>query len=210
MLLASLDIRGVRESHLQMMLQKVEISFKKAVRKKMLHANVRKQSEDAKLEAFETTPHPNFSIGPDSPSSTLCSANSDVSESSTSFEIELGRNKNESNGALKRYQDLERWIWKECYSSSMLCAIKQGKKRCKQLLEICDDCHSIYSSEEDHCPSCHMTYGTLERGIRFSEHVAQCKEERKVDQNWSLYASPTLPPTIRLLKLLLALIEVTP
>ncbi|EXB54945.1 Homeobox protein [Morus notabilis] len=179
-LLASLDIRGVRESHLQMMLQKVEISFKKAVRKKMLHANVRKQSEDAKLEAFETTPHPNFSIRPDSPSSTLCSANSDVSESSTSFEIELGRNKNESNGALKRYQDLERWIWKECYSSSMLCAIKQGKKRCKQLLEICDDCHSIYSSEEDHCPSCHMTYGTLERGIRFSEHVAQCIEERKV------------------------------
>lgn len=210
-LLSSLDIRGVRESLLQMMLQKVEISFKKAVRKKMLHANVERQTEDSpKIEVSEMTSHPHFSIGTDSRSSALCIADSDVSETSTSFVIELGRNKNESIGALRRYQDPERWIWKECCSSSMLCASKKGKKRCKQLLHVCDDCHGIYSSEEDHCPSCHITYGTLKNRTRFSEHVAKCKDELKVDQKRSLLGSPAFPPRIRLLKILLAVIEVTP
>lgn len=190
------------------MLRKIEISFKKAVRKKMLHANMVRQSQDtAKTAAAEMTPHTDCSIGIDSPSSTLCLADSDMSESS-SFLIELGRNKNEKNAAFKRYQDLERWIWKECFGSSMLFATKHGKKRCKQLLDACDSCHGIYSLEENHCP-CHRTFSTSESGTSFSELVTQCEEKANLDQHWILQGSLAFPPRIRLLKVVLALIEVT-
>ena len=206
-LLASLDIRGVRESYLHTMLQKIEIFFKKAVRKKMLHTNTGK-NKDVKTENVAVTHHPDCNIGIDSPVSTVCFANSQMSETSTSFVIELGRNENESGRALKRYRDLERWIWKECFSSPMIFAVKNGKKRCKQLLDACDDCHGTYSLGENHCPYCLQNYDNLENHIRFSDHVVQCKEEIK-DQHFSAKGSHALPLRIRLVKLLLALIEVS-
>ncbi|XP_062105928.1 homeobox-DDT domain protein RLT2 isoform X2 [Humulus lupulus] len=205
-LLASLDVRGVRESQLHAMLLRIELFFKKAVRKKMLHANMGRQSEDtAKTAAVPS----DCSNGFDSPSSTLCLAESDLSESSTSFVIELGRNKNEKNGAFQRYQDLERWIWKECLSSSALYAIKHGKKRCKQLLDVCDACHGVYSSENNHCPSCHRTFISSESGTSFSEHVTRCEDKLNLDQYCTLNGSPSFPLRIRLLKVVLALIEVS-
>ncbi|KAL5571100.1 hypothetical protein UlMin_020697 [Ulmus minor] len=208
-LLASLDVRGVRESHLQMMLQKIEISFKKAVRKKMLLDNMGRESEDTiKTEAVEITPRPECSISIDSPASTLCLADSDVSETSTSFVVELGRNGAEKNSALKRHQDLERWIWKESLSSSRLCALKYGKKRCNQLLDVCDYCRGIYSSEEGRCP-CHGTYGTSGKGTSFSEHVAICEEKHRIEQVYVLHDSLSFPPRITVPKMLLALIEVS-
>ncbi|PON44449.1 Octamer-binding transcription factor [Parasponia andersonii] len=208
-LLASLDVRGVRESQLHTMLLKIEISFKKAVRKKMLRPNMGRQSEDtAKVAAVELTPHADCSGSTDSPSSTLCLADSDLSESST-FVIELGRNENEKNGAFKRYQDLERWIWKECFSSSMLFATKHEKKRCNQLLDVCDSCHGIYSSEVDHCLSCHRTFTTSDSGTSFAEHVTQCEEKLNLNRNWTLHGSDAFPLRIRLLKVVLALIEVS-
>ncbi|KAM6548877.1 hypothetical protein CsatB_020553 [Cannabis sativa] len=205
-LLASLDIRGVRESQLHAMLVRIELFFKKAVRKKMLHANMGRQREDTGKTAVPI----DCSNGIDSPSSTLCLAESDLSESSTSFVIELGRNKIEKSGAFQRYQDLERWIWKECLSSSMLYAIKHGKKRSKQLLNVCDSCHGIYSSEDNHCPSCHRTFSSSESGTTsFSEHITRCEDKLTLNQYGTLNDSPSFPLRIRLLKVVLALIEVS-
>ncbi|KAA8526340.1 hypothetical protein F0562_008457 [Nyssa sinensis] len=73
-LLASLDVRGVRESHLHSMLRRIELSFKETARRNLL--------------------------------------------------IGLGRNNTEKSDALRRYQDFEKWMWEECFNSSILCAIK--------------------------------------------------------------------------------------
>ena len=191
------------------MLLKIEFSFKKAIRKKMLHTGMVRKNEDTTKTAADEVTHADYGTGIDSPSSTLCVADSDVSDSSTSFVIELGRNANEKNGAFKRYQDLERWIWKECLSLSMLYATKHGKKRCKALLDACDSCHWIYSSEDNHCPSCHRSFSTSESGTGLSKHVTQCEENINLDQHWTLHGSPPFPLRIRLLKVVLALIEVT-
>ncbi|CAK7322695.1 unnamed protein product [Dovyalis caffra] len=144
-LLSSLDVRGVRESHLHAMLQKIEASFKETLRGRMQHANAEGKSKDQiKIEVVETAAGPESGIGMDSPRSTVCVPDSDMSETSTSFTIELGRYEIEKNHSLKRFQDFEKWMWKECFKSSLLCATKYGKKRCMQLLGVCDYCHDTY------------------------------------------------------------------
>jgi hypothetical protein len=208
-LLSSLDVRGVRESHLHTMLQKIEMSFKESVRRNMHCANMRRHNGDSvKTEAIEMPPGSDCSIGTDSPRSTVCVSDSDMSETSTSFAIELGRNEGEKNDALKRYQDFEKWMWKECFNSSVLCAMKYGKKRCTQLLGTCDYCHDIYSFEDNHCPSCHKAYSSSGSNLNFSEHVSQCEEKPKVGPHCTWRGSLSAPVQIRLLKLLLALVEV--
>lgn len=128
-------------------------------------------------------------------------------EPSSSFSVGLRRNETEKKDALKRYQDFEKWMWEECLNSSVLYAVKYGKKRCRQLLDICDCC-DVYYFEDDHCPSCHRTYETSIRDINFSEHVAKCKEKFKGDPCWTLQGlDPSPPLRIRLHKALLALIE---
>lgn len=176
-LLASLDVRGVRESNLLSMLQRIEVSFKETVRK----------NRTVKTEISENPPNSNYSATSiiDSPNSSVC----DMTESSSSFAIGLGRNEKEKNDASKRYQDFEKWMWDECFNASILCALKYGKTRCKQLLGVCDFCHDLY--------------------FNFEEHVAECKEKNG-EADWTSHnvGSP-LPPRIRLLKSQLALIEVT-
>uniref|UniRef100_A0A6N2N0Z1 Uncharacterized protein n=1 Tax=Salix viminalis TaxID=40686 RepID=A0A6N2N0Z1_SALVM len=142
----------------------------------------------------------------DSPRSTVCVPHSDMSETSTSFTIELGRNEIEKNHTLKRLQDFEKWMWKECFKSPVLCAMKYEKKRCTQLLGVCDYCHDTYFFEDSHCPSCHKTLEASQTGLNFSEHVAYCERKLKMDPDSAL-CSLSFPPRIRLLKLLLALIE---
>lgn len=186
-LLASLDTRGVRESHLHIMLKNIEASFKDAVRRNTLF---RKRSGNEVKTDFES----GFSLN-----SAVCSPNSDMSGASSSFKIELGRNKNELNGALKRYQDFENWMWKEYFNSSVLCAMKYGKKRSSQLLSVCDYCHDSYSSEKKECPC----FGT-----RVSDQVTEYKENLKLDIGGSYVSLPS-PLRIRLLKVQLALIEVS-
>ncbi|XP_065874939.1 homeobox-DDT domain protein RLT2 [Euphorbia lathyris] len=208
-LLASLDVRGVRESHLHMMLQKVEMSFKEAVKRNILRASTKRQKGDiVKAEAVEMDAVLDFSPGIDSPSSIICIADSDMSETSTSFTIELGRDETERNHALKRYQDFEKWMWKECFSSSVSYAMKYGKKRGRQLLDFCDYCRNIYSSEDNHCRSCHTTYEHSGSDFNFSRHVVQCEEKRRFGFDHSLCGSSS-PLRMRLLKLQLALIEVS-
>ncbi|XP_035551015.1 homeobox-DDT domain protein RLT2-like isoform X4 [Juglans regia] len=208
-LVSSLDLRGVRESHLHMMLQKIEMSFKESVRRKMLCVSIGDSGDSVKTEAVELPRGPDYSIGTDSPRSTVCVADSDASETSTSFAIELGSTVSEKNDALKRYKDFEKWMWKECFNSLVLSAMKYGKKRCTQLLGTCDYCHDIYSFEDNHCPSCHKTYSASGRSLNFSEHVSKCEEKSKLGPHCTLHCSPSTPLQIRLLKVQLALVEVS-
>lgn len=204
-LFESLDVRGLRESHLHSMLQKIELSFKETLRRSLTCTSTGGPTVDVKKEFSGMAPNPDSSASTDSPTSTVCSSNSDATESSLSFAIGLGRNETEKKDALKRYVDLEKWMWEECLSSSVLCAIKYGKKRCKQLLSICNYCHDMDVFENDYCPSCHMSFKTSTSDLKFSE--AQYGKKYKGD-GWTsrrLDSSPT--SRIRLLKVLLALIE---
>lgn len=206
-LLSSLDVRGLRESHLHSMLQKVETCFKETVKRSLARSNICSQSEDfVKTEVSEIDPRPICSIETDSPNSSVCISNSE-SESSSSFVIELGRNESEKNNAFKRYQEFQKWMWKESLNASTLCAMKYGKKRSMPLLGICDHCHGAYFFEDNHCTSCHNTYGYFNNSVNFSEHVAQCEQKLKVDPAWSLHGLDPSPLRIRLLKVLLALVE---
>ncbi|XP_017971057.1 PREDICTED: homeobox-DDT domain protein RLT2 isoform X2 [Theobroma cacao] len=209
-LLSSLDVRGVRESHLHAMLQKIEMSFKEAVRRNKLHVNMERQNGDTiKKEANEMASGPDWNVSFESPSSTVSGSDSDMSETSTSFSIELCRNEIEKNDALKRYRDFEKWMWKECFSLSSFCATKYGRRRCKQLLGVCDSCFNIYFFEDNHCPSCHRTDIASRSMLNFSEHVAQCAKKLQLGPGFALDGLVISPLRIRLTKLQLALVEVS-
>ncbi|KAH9742702.1 homeobox-ddt domain-containing protein rlt2 [Citrus sinensis] len=133
-LLTSLDVRGLRESHLHSVLQMIEMSFKETVRRNLQHVTTEVQNQETvKAEVIERASCPDYT-GTDNPSNIVCDSDSEISDTSTSFSIELGRDDVLRNDALKRYQDYERWMWKECVNSSILCAMEYGKKRCKQVL----------------------------------------------------------------------------
>ncbi|KAA8515215.1 hypothetical protein F0562_018394 [Nyssa sinensis] len=210
-LLASLDTRGIRESHLHIMLQKVEMSFKENVRRNLQGANIVDQNGSTVgigYDAAEINCSPACAAGADSPHGTVCGLNSDTMEPSTSFRIELGRNEMEKKAALKRYQDFQMWMWKECFNSSILRAMTYGKKRCTPLLGICDFCLDSYIFEDDHCPSCHGASSTFDNKLRVLEHVIQCKDKRKGDPKGSNISDYSHPLRIRLLKALLTFMEV--
>ncbi|KAG5545205.1 hypothetical protein RHGRI_017628 [Rhododendron griersonianum] len=207
-LFESLDVRGLRESHLHSMLQKIELSFKETLRRSLICTSTGGLTvTDVKKEVSDMAPNPDSSASTDSPTSTVCVSNSDVTESSSSFAIGLGRNETEKKDALKRYIDLEKWMWEECLNSLVLCGIKYGKKRCKQLLGICNYCHDMDVFENNYCPSCHMAFETSASDLKFSE--AQCGKKYK-GNGWTLRRLDSSPTSrIRLLKVLLALIEVS-
>lgn len=192
------------------MLQKIETSFKETIQRS-LHFNkaVDPTQVSVKDEDAEMASGTDCSMGTDSIGSTVCCLNSDGVEVSPSFRIEIGKNDSEKSDALKRYQDLRKWLWKECFNTSILCALKYGKKRCPELLVTCDICYDLYLSEEKHCPSCHKTFATtLNLHIKFSEHVLYC-EKRNVDFNRNIRASnSSLPTRTQMLKAQLTLIEV--
>ncbi|XP_019423523.1 PREDICTED: homeobox-DDT domain protein RLT1-like isoform X3 [Lupinus angustifolius] len=202
-LLNSLDSRGIRESHLRIMLQKIENSFKENVRKNT-HVKVGSIGETSiKNEADETDLSPDRHTGFDSPSSTLCGLNTDTSETSLSFKIELGKSESEKKAALKRYQDFQKWMWRECYKSPILSAMKSGKKRCKPQVDICDICLNPYFFEDSHCNCCHQPF-PIHNGFNFSKHSFQCGDELSKD---ICILDSSLPLQTRLLKALLAYIE---
>ncbi|XP_058100582.1 homeobox-DDT domain protein RLT2-like isoform X2 [Magnolia sinica] len=209
-LLASLDTRGIRESHLQSMLQKIEASFKDTAKRNLGQSNtVDPTGPPVKAETIEFASSPDCAVGTDNSGSMVCDLSSDTVENSTSFQIELGRNETEKSDALERYQDFEKWLWQECFNPSMLCALKYGKKRCSELLVTCDFCHNSYSSKDKHCPSCHKTFDTFHSfDVTFGEHVAQCEEKRRVDPTWNIHCSDSsLPTRGKMLKAQLAFIE---
>ncbi|XP_024637844.1 homeobox-DDT domain protein RLT1 isoform X7 [Medicago truncatula] len=205
-LLNSLDSRGIRESHLRLMLLKIENIFKENVQKNAKCAKIGNTDEICvKNEAEETDSSPDHHTRSDSPSSTLCGLSSDTSETSASFTIELGKSESDKKASLRRYQDFQKWMWKECYNPSILCAMKYGKKRCKPQVDICDICLNLYCLEDSHCSYCHLTFPSND-GFDFSKHVIQCGD--KSSKDISIFESP-LPLRTRLLKALLAFIEVS-
>ncbi|KAL1537842.1 homeobox-DDT domain protein RLT1-like [Salvia divinorum] len=153
-LLTALDTRGTRESHLHIMLQRIEACFKGSVRKNRLSLNGDKgRQEDAEQNssfAFESA---------ESPSSAVSTASFDTLEPSLSFRIEVGKNEKENYNFMKRYEDLQNWMWKECFNSSIVRALAYGKKRCSQLLGICDICLATYA--EDDCPCCRLAQSKI-------------------------------------------------
>ncbi|KAJ6416644.1 hypothetical protein OIU84_002500 [Salix udensis] len=205
--LSSLDTRGIRESHLCIMLQKIESSFKENVRRNLGTAIVCQSGTTDEKETVETDTA-NCSAG-DSPGSTVCVSSSDTLDAFSLFSIELGRNSAEKKGSLKRYQDFQNWVWKECFNSSTLRAMKYGKKRCEQLLDTCDLCLDTYLSEDTHCLSCHKTFKFENKKFDFAEHEIQCKVKRKIDPGNACTCDSSLPPGTRLLTALLSCIEVS-
>ncbi|XP_030528858.1 homeobox-DDT domain protein RLT1 isoform X2 [Rhodamnia argentea] len=207
-LLMSLDTRGIRESHLRLMLLEVDPLFKENIRRNLQSAKGFSRGElplPVKNEAAEMDSSPDCPNDFDSPNSTVCASNSDSFETSSSIKIELGRNEFEKKAALKRYQDLQKWMWRECCISSSLSSVKVRKKRCDQLLGICDGCLSTYFFEAVHCQSCHKTFCSE---FDFSLNHVGCEERRKLEHGYIHILDYSLPLGIRLIKALLAYLEV--
>ncbi|KAD7117894.1 hypothetical protein E3N88_05162 [Mikania micrantha] len=169
-LLLSLDTRGTRESHLHIMLQKIELSFKE---------NIRRNSNNT------------------------CFSNPNSMDSSP-FKIEIRRNELEKINAMKRYQDLEMWMWKECLYSSNLSARVHGKPSCTPLQGICDYCHGSYCYEKAICPRCYRSFSTFGDKLCYPELDVQDNVHNAQDPNdWDI----THPIRIRLIKSLLTFME---
>ncbi|CAN8291009.1 unnamed protein product [Cochlearia groenlandica] len=182
-LVASLDMRGIRESHLRIMLQKIEGPFKENARK-----NVKLDRNHFSKERSVVNHSPADSVSP----SCAISSNSDSVETSTSIRVELGRNNTEKENISKRFYDFQRWIWTKIYRSLPTCARKYGTKRC-ELLATCEVCVASYLPAYTHCTTCHQRLDMVDRS-----------ERNIVDSG--LTASP-LPLGVRLLKALLVSLE---
>ena len=200
-------MRGIRESHLHIMLQKIEVPFRERVRKN-LSFNCIEGKEGMKTgdELAEVSSSPGCNSGLDSPSSTVCGMNSDSLEPSSSFKIELGRNETERENALKRYEDFQIWMWRECFNSSVLRSLTYGKNRCTPLLGTCHLCFDSYMNVECHGHSCHTTskVGNKEGLVEQTIH----EEKVKVEPLNFGDSNSSHPLRIRLIKVLLNSLEV--
>ncbi|PIN06555.1 Transcription factor PHOX2/ARIX, contains HOX domain [Handroanthus impetiginosus] len=194
-LLTSLDTRGTRESHLHIMLQKIEGCFKECVKRNRLSPNI--LGHNRKKGGQEAVEGSSSFANVESPSSAICSTNSDISEPSLSFRVDIGRNEIEKKNSLKRYEDFQTWMWKECFNSSIVCAIAYGKKRCLPLLEICNTCHATYDAKKDICPSCHRIPGKVGGKGFFPEQF----------NGEDIMMADSSPLRIRSIKAILALLE---
>lgn len=194
-MLSSLDIRGIRESHLHSVLQNIGPTFKETVRKNLssLHSgghisvDLKKEVELDLCSAIDS-------------SKALACVSSSPGPLMPNLVVDNGSEENDMN---RRYKDFE-WIWKECFASNAFRALRHGTLRQQQLLEICNSCHIVFSWEENHCPSCHRIFCTSKETLNFAEHVAKCNGEEFDDVLFDL----SLPPRIVLLKVQLATIEV--
>ncbi|KQK04896.1 homeobox-DDT domain protein RLT2 isoform X2 [Brachypodium distachyon] len=206
-LVASLDTRGIRESHLHSMLQSIESAFKDAIGRRKC-ATVEHPAGSILRNGSSEIISPNHSNEFGSPCSTLSGVVSDNTKVySDSFKIELGCDDLEKVAILKRASMFLKWMWRECNNHQSTCAMKYGKKRCSELIQQCDSCYQIYSTEEMHCSSCHKTFKSVHS---LSEHASQCDEKWRTDPDWKMQISDdSIPIRLRLLKLLLASIEVS-
>lgn len=181
----SLDVRGVRESHLHFMLLKIEASFKEAVR--------------MNVEAYS---------GVCSISSSL---DSDTAEISTTFNIEVGdSNAIERCSVLQRFQSFEKWMWDNMLHPGALSAFKYGAKKSSPLFRICRICAELHFIGDICCPSCGQMRDVLDIGeLCFADQVAQLGDNSRGDAGFILRGSISSPLRIRLLKIQLALVEVS-
>lgn len=182
------------------MLQYIEKSFKESLRRPSQSVIVNRKgsivNEDAEMDC---------SPAQDSPSSTVSGSNSNTCELSFSFRIELGKNETEKKAAMERYQEFQTWMWKECFDSSTLRAMRDGEKRCRPLMGICDFCLDSYMVESELCPSCYRPFGTFDNMTTPSE---QLEDKRKISPRNNTVSKASHPLRIRLLKALLTFVEV--
>lgn len=203
-LLTSLDTRGTRESHLYIMLQKVEGPFRELARRALLGTDVVGQNEKkTRDEVAELNSIPGSNVGTESPNSTVCGMSSDPLEPSLSFKIELGRNGRERENALSRYQDLQIWMWKESCNASVLRAMSYGKKQCTPLLGICDVCFDSFMLENGVCPSCRTTTDPEDRESFLDQNFFE--EKLKIGPANFIASNPL---RIRMMKVLFTCLEV--
>ncbi|XP_047308886.1 homeobox-DDT domain protein RLT1-like isoform X2 [Impatiens glandulifera] len=196
-LLTSLDTRGIRESHLQIMLREIEKSFRKNIKNNCLSS----EYENGIRTKAEIDTSPACSGGDlDSPQSMVSGlVSTNVSdELSTSFKIQLGRNEAERKDALNRYQEFQLWMWRECFNTESLCAKKSVEKRStKPVLEICGFCLDLFmASDELLCPCCNRP---------FADSLTYFDQEAKGEVSNPLNFAQ--PARIGLLKVLLTYIE---
>lgn len=176
-LVKSLDVRGVRESHLHFMLLKMEASFKEAVRRNV---------------------------------ETSTDLDTDTAEISSTFKIELGDGGR--SGVLQRFQSFERWMWDNMVHPGALSAFKYGAKKSTPLFHICRSCAELHFAVDVCCPGCGqmmMSGGLDVSEMCFADQVAQLGEISRRDAGFILRGSNLSPLRIRLLKIQLALVEVS-
>lgn len=202
-LLMSLDTRGLRESHLHIMLRQSETSFKENLRKNLQSSVI--VDEIGIVPKNEAT---GMSINARCTDSSTKGSNSDMEDPSSSLKVELGMNETEKINALKRYQDLESWMWKECFNSSNLCAMINGQKAVTPVLGICDFCLDTFIFKENNCPSCHRTFSTFGNRFNYLEPAIQC-EDQKINSKNPVVSDPFFAFQIRMIKSLLAFVEVS-
>ncbi|KAL0327915.1 UNVERIFIED_CONTAM: Homeobox-DDT domain protein RLT2 [Sesamum calycinum] len=180
-LVSSLDIRGIRESHLHSMLRKIETSFKGTARKNLLSTiHPGHAFKEVKKEVLEIRPKiDSYSSNDDSRKSILCASYSKSPELSVQFSNELEKNVTEENELMDRCKDVEKWMWEECFNSNKLGASNCGRLR---------------------------TYSISDQSFNFPEHVSQCKGKVSEELD-GVTLKFSLPPRVRLLKAQLATIE---
>lgn len=201
-LLMSLDTRGLRESHLHIMLRQSEISFKENLRKN-LHSSVDETGVVPKNEAT------GMSSNAHCIDTSKRVSNSDMEDPSSSLRVEFGLNETEKINAFRRYQDLESWMWKECFNSSKLCAMRNGQKAITPVLGICDFCLNTFIFEENKCPSCDRTCSTFGNRFICLEPAIQFEDPKKINSTNPVDLDPFFTFQIRMIKPLLAFVEVS-
>ncbi|XP_073301309.1 homeobox-DDT domain protein RLT1-like [Primulina huaijiensis] len=198
-LLKSLDIRGTRESHLHIMLQKIEVYFKECVRRNQF-LNLTDQSRNKGRDVAFKVNSSVANASTECPRSDFCGTRSNSWEPSTSFKIGCGMNESEEKNLLKRYEDLQIWTWKECFNSSNLRAQRYGKIRRVPLLGTCDVCLDTYDAKNDVCPHCHWMHSHVDDRGNFT------KNNSLIDRT-NIGSSNSSSPIIRLIKAVLTLVE---
>lgn len=200
-LLLSLDTRGIRESHLRIMLQHSQTSFKENISRNVQPFDIAGDAGNSiENQATEMGYCSGYLAGRRSPNSAAHDLRTDMSETSLSFRIDVGKNEIEKVNAYKRYQVLKSWVWKECINSKNLNAMTNGRKGYTPLLGICEFCFDTFIFEENRCPSCQRTFGTIGERLNYSGSLIPSK---------LIASDSSFPLQIRLIKALLSFIEVS-
>jgi hypothetical protein len=200
--MASLDTRGIRESNLHSMLQRIEPTFKQA--NKIWGETIRESLKNEFSKGIDSSPK--LSNCFDSPSSSMLSSSSDAMDTvqvSDSFRIQIGRTNSERLDISNRYEGFVKWLWAECYNALVLCAVQYGKKRCSELLQACKICYRTYLAEDNHCSLCHKDFKAY---FNFSEHQLECGGQMS-DRKFEVEVPNKTTIGVELIKAQLALVE---
>lgn len=163
---------------------------------------------DIENQATEMSYCSGYLAGHRSPNNAAHDLRTDMSETSLSFRIDVGKNEIEKKNAYKRYQVLKSWVWKECINSKNLNAMKNGRKGNAPLLGICEFCFDTFIFEENRCPSCQRTFGAIGERLNYPGSLIHCEENRKLNPSKLIASDSSFPLQIRLIKALLSFIEV--